>query len=263
MSIWYGLLSKDQRDNIYKNQKRQTGKYFALWSEFGHLNKFMVTLSPSVNTLDATIELRRNFFKQLNQLKYYHKYKVAYFSAIEIKMNKDHPSPNAQITEETRMRLMQKNFHIHVQLLTDMEKADLNKVINKIDPNLCDYSKISAPTHQHKRYDYVIKDIKTIDWKLQYILKSQYKGKILYTSSRKSYADFIITKLWDYMKKRYKDKWSKGIKNKYEFVLDLKQKGDLVLSKNPNSVKSINMNLFDLIHIKKQGVYIYVKKDVL
>ena len=49
----YQLLSKNQRDNIYKNQKRQLGKYFALWSESGHLNKFMITLSPSKNTMDA------------------------------------------------------------------------------------------------------------------------------------------------------------------------------------------------------------------
>lgn len=262
MNKWYGLLSKDQIDNIYKNQKKQLGKYFAMWSESGHLNRFMITLSPSTNTLDTTMALRKEFFLQLNRRKYYHKFKVAYFSAIEIGLNKNSPSPIAQITEEARMKYMQKNFHIHIQLLTDMKKSDLDIIISKMDKNLFTFYKITQPTKTNRRYDYVCKDIKVIEWKLQYILKTQYKGKVLYTSSRREYADYIITKLWDYMRINYKDKW-KSIKNKYAFVLNLKKNGDLILSKNPNSVKSINMSSYDLIHIQDKGVYMYIKKNIL
>jgi len=107
------------------------------------------------------------------------------------------------------------------------------------------FSKISTPKIKGIKYDYVVKDIKTIDWKLQYILKTQYKGKVLYSSSRKSIADYMITKLWDFMKMQYKDKWH-NIGDKYSFVLNLKKNGDLLPSRreiaatleiNPNTAQ--------------------------
>jgi len=255
-NTYYELLSKNQIDNIYKNKKRQLGKYFALWSESGHLNKFMITLSPSTNTLDATIALRKNFIGKLNNIKHYKQFEVAYFSAVEIGLNKNPPSKNAQITEETRERLKQQNYHLHIQILTNMKYSELQKATQRIDPNLCYFNKITRPKIKGMKYDYVVKDIKTIDWKLQYILKTQYKSKILYTSSRKELSNYMITKLWNYMKKTYKDKWD-SVADKYSYVLDLKKNGDLFLGNT-----SLNMNMYDNLHIKENNSWIYIKKDL-
>lgn len=264
---YYELLSKDQRDNLYKNRKRQLGKYFALWSESGHLNKFMITLSPSTNTLKATIKLRKNFFDKLNNVKHYNKFEIAYFSAVEIGCNKNPPSKSAQITEETRERLKQQNYHLHIQVLTNMKESDLKKVIHRINPKLCYFHTITKPKVKGAKYDYVVKDIKTIDWKLQYKLKTQHKSKILYTSSRKAFANYMITKLWAFMKTQYKDKWN-NIRDKYLFVLNLKKSGDLLLSyANTNSSLfsggNINLNMYDSLYIRENNSWIYIKKGLL
>ncbi len=262
---YYNLLDKHQVLNIKKNRKRQLGKYFAMWAESGHFhNKYMVTLSPNINTLDATIALRQNFFKKLNGSKHYNGHQIAYFSAIEIDLNKNPPSNSAQITQQTRMKQMQKNFHIHIQILTDMKKSDLETIIKqRIDPNLCTYYKLSIPKKKGITYDYVVKDIKNTDWQLQYILKTQYKGKILYSSSRKSIADYMIVKLWDFLLQKYKDKWAK-IEDKFSFVLNLKKNGDLHLSNTSNvgsNLSGVNLNLYDVIHIQNKSIYI--KKNIL
>lgn len=263
---YYNLLTKHQVQNIEKNRTRQLGKYFAMWAESGHLNKYMVTLSPSTNTLDATIKLRQNFFKKLNDAKKGHK--VAYFSVIEIGLNKNPPSNSAQITQQARINLMQKNFHIHIQILTDMKKSDLETILKqRLNSNLCTYYKLSIPKKKGRKYDYVIKDIKKIDWKLQYILKTQYKDKILYTASRKSIADYMITKLWNFMKTQYGSKWNK-IGDRYSYILNLKKNGDLLLSNTGNvgsNLSGVNLSLYDVIHIqnKNKNIYIYVKKNIL
>ena len=258
----YNQLSKNQIDNIYKNQRRQIGKYFAIYSESGHLNKFMVTLSPTNNYLLDTIELRKDFFKKLNNRKNYKQFKLAYFSSIEIKLNKNSPSTYAHMTELNRIKAMQHNFHIHIQLFTDMKEADLQRIIGKIDSSLCVESLISIPTKKNKEYDYVLKDIKTIDWELMHILKTQHKGKIIYTSSRKELANYMITKLWSYMKITYQSKWT-NIQDKYSFILKLKKNGELIMGNQTNGIQPKNVNQFDVIYIKNNGSYIYVKKNVL
>jgi hypothetical protein len=270
--VYYSLLSKNQIDNIYKNRSRQIGKYLAIWAESSHLNKFMITLSPNTNTLDATIELRKEFFSKLNNIKHYHQFEVAYFSAIEIGLNKNPISGSSEISQQQNIKSEQKNFHIHIQLFTNMKKDMLITIINRINPNLFTYSHITSAKQKNVKYDYVIKDLKTVDWKLQYILKTQYKNKIIYTSSRKELGNFIITKVWSFMKLTYKDKWTK-IKDKYSYMLGLKKQGDMILSNNNLSTISSLLNgnsnstniihSFDLIYIKKQGIYIYIKKNIL
>lgn len=262
MNQWYQRLSKDQISFIYKNQKRQIGKYFALWSESGHLNKYMVTLSPTHNFLLDTIALRKHFFKILSNYKSHYKFEVAYFSAIEIKLNKTPLSAYTHMTELNRLKATDHNYHMHIQLFTDMKKSDLQAVLSKINPALCIHYKISTPTKQNAKYDYVIKDIKTIDWQLQHTLKTQFKRKIIYTSSRKSFANFIITKLWDHMRRTYKSKWN-NIQDKYSFILKLKKSGELIIGNKTHTNQPNNLNQYDVIHIKNKGIKIYLKQNVL
>lgn len=254
----YNKLSKGQIDYIYKTRRRQLGQYFALWSESGHLNKYMITLSPRKNRLDFTMELRKAFFIKLNYVKQRKKHEVAYFSAIEFGLNKNPPSSNTNTinTEEP-------NFHLHIQLLTNMSYKDLDIIVNRIDPKLCVQSAISKPTKKGIRYEYVVKELKTINWSMQYLVRTHYKRKSLYTSSRKTFANYIITKLWDFMKKTYGEKW-KEIEDKYSYVLGLKSSGDLIFGNSSNiSILAIDKKKYDEIYIKDKGVYIYVKKNIL
>ena len=64
------------------------------------------------------------------------------------------------------------------------------------------------------------------------------------------------------MQEIYKDKWS-NTKDKYSFILNLKQHGDLVLGNYTNNIQPNNVNMFDVIHIKNKGISIYIKKNVL
>ncbi len=252
----YNKLSKDQVDNIYKMRRRQLGKYFALWSESGHLNKFMITLSPRQNTLALTMELRKQFFAKLNNVKKYKKLEVAYFSAIEFGLNKNPPSPNT-------INNLVPNFHLHIQLLTNMSYEELDVIVNRIDASLCVHSAISEPQKEGITYQYVVKELQKINWPMQHLVKTKYKGKSLYTSSRKTFATYMITKLWAFMKKTYDDKW-KTIQDKYSYILGLKSSGDLIFGNSSNiSSLAIDKKKYDEIYIKDKGVYIYVKKNIL
>ena len=264
MNSWYSKLNKGQVSNIYKNQKRQIGKYLAMWSESGHLNKYMITLSPNNNDIDSAIDLRKHFFKKLNTLVHYKKHKLSYFSSIEIKINKNPLSDESEEYEESRLLLDNDfNFHLHIQILTTMTKKELDSILKKMDIEKCTFYKLTTPNKKDiEYYDYVIKDIKTIDWKLQYFIKSNCKNKILHTTSRKEIANFLITKIWSYFKVKYKDNWN-NINDKYSYIIDLKTKGDIVftkVNKDNDICTTIDIKLYDILHTR--GYLIYIRRKL-
>jgi hypothetical protein len=138
------------------------------------------------------------------------------------------------------------------------------KIGGRMDHNLFYFSKITTPKVKGIKYDYVVKDLKSIDWKLQYILKTQYKSKTLYTSSRKEFANYMITKIWNYMRQTYGEKWEKRA-DKYAYVLDLKKQGKLLLStqQNINGLSGVNLKLYDDVYIRQNRSFIYVLKGLM
>lgn len=264
MNKFYGLLNKHQINNIYKQRRKYIGQYFALWAENSHLTPYLITLTPSTNTLAATMTLRKDFFKKINNYKNPRVKKLAYFSAIEIGINKNPPSKKAQITQAQRMKLTQKNFHLHIQVWTDMKKAEIQKVIDKVYLRLPNaINNIQHPKVKGAKYDYVIKDLKKIHWELQYIRITQMSDKKLYTQSHKEIANYMIKKLWEFMKQKYKNKWT-SVADKYSLVLALKKKGDLILTTHQNSNNlGINLSGFDMVNVNTGNNLIYVKKGVL
>lgn len=252
--IFYPRFTVGQIQNIYKNQKRQVGKYLALWCESGHLkNKFMVTLSPFKNTIENTILLRNEFMKKLNNIVHYQKAELAYFSAIESKVNEIPLNEETAKFEEERMSNDDINWHVHIQLLTTLSEDDVQKALERIDCSLCSYKHLTPPKEdeEDREYEYVIKDIKDIDFKAEYYVKKFGNKKTRFTSSRKEIADYLVRRLWEYMKFMYPKNWSK-IDNKYAFILDLKKSNDILFGKvkDNHSVP----NGYDRIIVKEKTI---------
>lgn len=256
---YFNLLNDGQISNIFKYRTRKLGQYFALWAENNHLPKCMLTLSTKDNTMQSTLELRREIIRLLNSKKRNKANQgksLAYFSAIEIALNKNPLSKVTSKLEKNRVKKLSKNYHLHIQIWSDMNIKDIKSALENVSEDLCIHSKLSLPKVEDAKYDYVVKDIKNIDWKLQYILKTQHKGVQLHSSSRKKMANYMITRLWGYMKVKYKDNWT-SIKDKYEFVIESKNNGDIIFDKN----KTIS-NEYSNLHIPNNNSYIHVRKDI-
>ena len=264
------LLNEYQLQNITKQRKKYTAKYFAMYCDLGHLDRYMITLSPISNTIQDTINLRKHFFKKLSNKKNYLKkknsnVKLGYFSAIEIGLNK-----NVNLLQDNKqlsnLIMFDTNYHIHIQLLTNMTEEELESVLAKLDHQQhCFENELTPPrtiAENKKVYQYVIKDLKTTDWKLQYFNKTYFKNKTLYTSSRRDIPNFIITKLWYFMKMTFKADWN-AIKDKYEFVINAKLTNDIVfnvIDKKPNVV----YKLLQVSNTKKSITYdVFIKGDIL
>ena len=263
MSKFYPLLSKSQIDNIYKTKRKVIANYLALWAENSHLTPYMITLSPSINSFNNTRLVRNDLMSRLRSHKKYHNKELAYFYAVEIGTNQNSPNKQTRTEEARRMKVDQKNWHVHIQIWTDIKKSDLQKVIGRIDPNLCFFSYLTTPQVQGIKYDYVIKGIVNVDLKLQYIKFTQYKKQHFHGGSRKDIPNYAITKLWWFMKSTYKKKW-RNIQDRYSFIIGLKNKGDLLFTTTQNAhTLGVNLNQFDQVNVNRNNMVMYIKKGVL
>ena len=251
-NYYYSMMTKSQVANVYRNQKKIIAKYLGMWTDAGHLSKFLVTLSPTENSIDSVIELRKDFLKKIKAVAHYKNEQIYYFSSIELGMNKTPISDKSEEFEMDRAIYDKFNNHIHLQLITTLTKEDIQKVMNKLSSIKCIFKTLSVPKVENIQYDYIIKDIKTINWELQYHIKKECKGKTLYTCSHKSIQNFLITKIWNYFKNRYPVQW-KDIKNRYKFLLDLKESNDVIFGilDNKNNVKKED---YDRIIVKNKTV---------
>ena len=263
MNTFYQLLTKSQIDNTYKTRRKVIANYLALWTENSHLTPYMITLSPSTNTFNDTRLVRNDLMSRLRSYKNHNHKEFAYFYAIEIGKNKHSPNRQTKAEETRRLNVYQKNWHVHIQIWTDMKKSEINKVMGRIDPNLCYFSHLTTPQVQGIRYDYVIKSIDIVDFEFQYIIKTQYKKKQFQGGSRKDIPNYAITKLWWFMRSKYGKKWRK-IKDRYSYVLGLKNKGELLFTTNQNAHSlGVNLNQFDKINVNRNNIVMYIKKSIL
>ena len=236
VNYWYEQLRKNQINKIYQHRSRQIGDYLGIYTEKAHLDKYLITLSPIDNTIEGVIKLRKKFLEKLNRRIKYKKYELGYFTAIETALNKENPTLQSKVYELERLKNEKVNFHIHIQLFCNISYEELEKILSKLDITEITYKTITTPEYEmppEYRYTYVVKELYDINWKLQYYIKNHCKNKTLYTSSQKSIPNYLITKLWDFMKTKYKDKWNE-INDKYSFVLNSINKGNIILSSIDN-----------------------------
>jgi hypothetical protein len=271
---YYNKLNPAQQSNAFKEQKRYLAKYFATWCDYGHLNKYMVTLSPLQNSMEAVISLRNKFIKKINNISHYKKEKVAYFSAIEGKVNEKELSKKSKEYEEKRLQDDDFNLHIHIQFLTSLTQEDIEKAMSRIPSDICVYKHLTPPIEEetrkhlmklgepntHKTFDYVVKDIRDTNWKFHYHLKTNYKGKRPFTSSRKQIANYLITKIYHYFQEFYPKEW-KAIKNKYKFLIEAKENEDIIFGSVDNKDNHKRDEYYRIIVKRKKTIDI--KKTIL
>lgn len=71
---------------------------------------------------------------RLRSYKKHHHTEFAYFYAIEIGKNKHSPNQKTKAEETRRLKVVQINWHVHIQIWTDMTQNELKKVIGRINP---------------------------------------------------------------------------------------------------------------------------------
>lgn len=243
MNEFYNQLNVGQITNTLKSHRQYIAKYFAMWSDYGMYDKHMVTLSPYKNTPTSAIELRNEFIKKLNNRQYTTKDKLAYFSAIECGLNQNPISKETQAIEQYRIEKDGFNWHVHIQLLTTMSVNDIQKVLDRIDCSKCIYKKLTPfdkEKYNGQTFDYVIKELSSINWEKIYYLKNRCKGLKPFTSSRKDTPDYIIKKLFHYFQTFHKKEWNSVHKHKrYEFLMYLKNKDQIILGNVSHNIKPL------------------------
>jgi len=201
--------------------------------------------------------------KRLRSYRDHNNKELAYFYAVEIGKNKHSPNTKTKTEETRRLKVDQINWHVHIQLWTDMRRTEINTVLGRIDPNLCYFYHLTAPRVKGIKYDYVIKGIDNTDWNFQLLKFTQYQDQNFHGGSQKDIKNYAIKKLWSFMRSTYGKKW-RNIKDRYSYVLGLKANGDLLFTTTQNShTLGVNLNQFDQINVNYNNMVMYVKKGIL
>ena len=256
-------LSKSQINYVRRMRRQVIANYLALWTENSHLTPYMITLSPSTNTFNDTRSVRHDFMTRLRSYRDHHNKELAYFYAVEIGKNKHSPNKKTKTEETRRLKVDQINWHVHIQLWTDMKKSEINTVLGRINPNLCYFYHLTTQKVKGIKYDYVIKGIDNIDWNLQFLKFTQYQNQNFHGGSQKDIKNYAIKNLWWFMRSKYGNKWRK-IKDRYSFIIGLKNQGDLLFTTTQNShTLGVNLNQFDQINVNHNNIVKYIKQGIL
>ena len=141
-----------------------------------------------------------------------------------------------------------------------MSEEELEGVLAKLDHQKHCFHKTltSDDSDGAKRFEYVIKDLKSIDFKLQYFIRSIYPNVQKYTSSRRGISNYIITKLWYFMKTNHNKEWS-AIKDKYSFILEAKKQKKILFDSQYKNISGYNVVSF---RKNKSHYHIYIREDI-
>ncbi len=257
------LLSEKELQRITEQRSKFLAKYYAMWHEYGHLNKFMITLSPINNSLNDTLIMKRAFMKLYNN-------KLTnsstpreshYFSSIEIGLNKNSGLDFVELHEQSNLNMYQTNYHWHLQLLTnDLSKQELQKMIDSVDHQTLSFHKhLSVSWDDSAEFIYIMKNLDNVDYQLQYLIRRNHPSEQLYSSSKGKYPDFVITKVYHHLKQTYRTQWNQiQKKDRYKFISDGFKKKDIVIDKKKlNKKKKYNIITIPLYKSKTiREVYI-------
>ena len=137
------LLTDKELQNISEQRSKFLAKYYAMWHEYGHLNKFMITLSPIYNSLNDTLIMKRAFMKIYNNKLSNSSTPIEshYFSSIEIGLNKDSGLGFVELHEKSNINIYDTNYHLHIQLLTTLSENELQKIIDSVSHQTLSFHK--------------------------------------------------------------------------------------------------------------------------
>jgi hypothetical protein len=202
-------------NRIKSNNKKVVAQYFALYTENSHLKKCLITFTPADGRLSTLIKIRQEFFKLLNRYKRHPKegdMTIKYFSSIEF-TSKSIP-------------------HIHIQLFftnpEPIKKA--YQLMTSSDYQNTHTNSLSFAVNNKLLFTYAIKDYLTFDYDLEKF-KHHFKGVNFITSSQKLISNSIVRYLFNNL--------SFKTKNRYKEILEMIQKGLIVISKDKIDISKI------------------------
>jgi len=206
---------------------------------------------------------RKDFFEKIKSIRRHHKYEFMYFSAIEIGINfKNHYDLKFMEDNISRDGV---NLHVHIQIWTNMPEEKIDLALSKIDSSVCYFSYLTPPKFKNIEYDYVIKDLTTIDWDMRRYIAQNYKSVPLYTHSKTEIADYVIKPIWNFFQtdKQYKEAYD-NINNKFKFLLDSQAKKEIIISDVAINRYGKNYDKLTISNKSKTKTKIvYIKKNIL
>lgn len=231
-------------------------KYYALFGENQHRKKAKITIVIGDESILSLRELRGELLKYMHSFNRRNKYgnhKIAYFANIEL------GRCNGELVSHSYVKL---HTHLHIQFFFDFYEP-IEKAINKInkeygfDPN--DNHIISVfPTHENRWYEYVIKDYKNFNMKLELNKKNLGGGKAYHTSSHKEIPEYITLYAYKKISKAMPEEWDNIRKReRYGFIKTNISKGNIILGVEldelPKGYDELNNGI---------GIYIDIEKCI-
>lgn len=211
-------MTADREHAIRRKNNKAIVKYLALYTDNVAKQKCMITFASSEKTYEAVNRIRKVFLEKMRSL-LKNKYKscsYAFFTVLEF--GKD----------------INQNLHPHIHIqcfyscFAPLQKAfDYTIKKQNLDPLKCNC--MVAENHNYQ-FNYVIKDFLSVNFdEEREILKSSFcKGKKSYWCSRKTLPDYVIIKMYNILSEL---KGWKDIEDKYSYILELIEKGYIVIKK--------------------------------
>lgn len=248
-------LNQGQIDNFLKLRRRKLAIYDDLYakSEKQGLTPYMITLSPTNNTIEATLQLRKEFLSKLKDTKS----NTNYFCSIELGFKNENSDEYKYASLTTQQKLDTPNFHIHIQIWTDLTTKRVQNLLDKFDIYKSEYKQLTTPKKQNVKYTYVVKNLYTIDWKEVDYFKTNCDGVQVYTNTQNDSK--VFTKIYDYFKKFYST-WFKSKKNKVVQINKLKDTNNIVISNGKNN--SYSRRDYDEVTIPNSKITVYIRKVI-
>lgn len=248
-------LNQGQIDNFLKLRRRKLAIYDDLYakSDKEKLTPYMFTLSPTNNTIEATLQLRKEFLSKLKDTKS----NTNYFCSIELGFKNENSDEYKYCSQATQEKYDTPNFHIHIQIWTDLSTKRLQNLLDKFDINKSQYKQLTAPKKENVKYTYVVKNLYTIDWKEVNYFKSNCDGVQIYTNTQNDSK--VLTKIYDYFKKFYST-WFKSKTNKMNEIDKLKESKNIIISNGKN--KDYKSSYYNEISIPNSKIKVYIRKII-
>ncbi len=221
-------------DNKIKEVKRKNrttvAKFLALSLENSDKKKCLITFTGNDETYKTTVAIRKAFIEKIISILKRDEYadcQFKYFTNIEFGASPHHKKFNP---------------HLHIQCFYDkldpiIEAYEYVMTRLKLDSLKCN---ISVAKNNKVRFSYIIKDYlpNKFNLDLEKLKDNIYKRAPMCSSSHKEMPNYVIKPLYNYLSQA--PDWDLS-KDKYAYILNLKQSGQLIVRKLTNPVADANL----------------------